>query len=46
MINLSPTTFMPSPEMPIAQLIVEQVAGEIFQNPSQFQNQSTPEGKP
>jgi len=31
--------------MPIAQLIVEQVAGEIFQNPSQFQNQSTPEGK-
>lgn len=31
--------------MPIAQLIVEQVDGEIFQNPSQFQNQSTPEGK-
>jgi dCTP deaminase len=31
--------------MPIAQLIIEQVAGEIFQNLSQFQNQSTPEGK-
>lgn len=31
--------------MPIAQLIIEQVAGEIFQNPSQFQNQSTPEGR-
>jgi len=46
MINLGPTTFVLSPEMPIAQLIVEQVTGEIFQNPSQFQNQSTPEGKP
>jgi dCTP deaminase len=31
-------------EMPIAQLIVEQVYGEIASNPSQFQNQSTPEG--
>ncbi|MFH1716353.1 MAG: dCTP deaminase [Planctomycetota bacterium] len=30
--------------MPIAQLIVEQVYGEIASNPSQFQNQSTPEG--
>jgi len=45
MINLSPTTFVLSPEMPIAQLIVEQVYGEIFPNPSQFQNQSTPEGR-
>ncbi|MBA7484313.1 dCTP deaminase [subsurface metagenome] len=31
--------------MPIAQLIIEQVVGEIESNPSQFQNQSTPEGK-
>ena len=31
--------------MPIAQLIVEQVYGEIASNPSQFQNQITPEGK-
>ena len=31
-------------EMSIAQLIVEQVHGEIQLNPSQFQNQSTPEG--
>lgn len=30
--------------MAIAQLIVEQVEGEIFQNTSQFQNQNTPEG--
>ena len=44
MINLGPTTFVLRPGMPIAQLIVEQVCGEIFLNPSQFQNQSTPEG--
>lgn len=31
--------------MPIAQLIVEQVYGEIASNPSQFQNQITPEGR-
>ena len=31
--------------MPIAQLIIEQVYGEIASNPSQFQNQTTPEGK-
>ncbi len=31
--------------MPIAQLIIEQVVGEIESNPSQFQNQSTPEGR-
>ena len=43
-INLGPTTFLLRPEMPIAQLIVEQVHGELFPNPSQFQNQSTPEG--
>lgn len=44
MINLGPTNFTLRPEMPIAQLIVEVVSGEIEVNPSQFQNQSTPEG--
>jgi dCTP deaminase len=44
MINLGPTTFVLRPGMPIAQLIVEQVYGAVFQNPSQFQNQQTPEG--
>ena len=43
-INLGPTAFLLSPEMPIAQLIVEQVHGNIMLNPSQFQNQSAPEG--
>lgn len=46
MINLGPTTFLLTPGMPIAQLIVEQVHGELVLNPSQFQNQSTPEGLP
>ncbi len=46
MINLGPTTFLLIPNMPIAQLIVEQVEGEIQANPSQFHNQSTPEGTP
>jgi dCTP deaminase len=46
MINLSTTTFILSPKMPIAQLIIEEVRGEIMLNPSQFQNQSTPEGLP
>lgn len=31
--------------MPIAQLIIEQVYGEIASNPSQFQNQTVPEGR-
>lgn len=44
MINLGPAQFVLRPGMPIAQLIVEQVAGSLFANPSQFQNQSTPEG--
>jgi dCTP deaminase len=44
MINLGPATFLLSPEMPIAQLIVEQVCGEVMLKPSQFQNQTTPEG--
>ena len=43
-INLSEIPFLLHPEMPIAQLIVEQVHGEILTNPSQFKNQSTPEG--
>lgn len=45
MINLGPATFLLIPEMPIAQLILEPVYGEIMENPSQFQNQSTPEGQ-
>jgi dCTP deaminase len=44
MINLSPVTFVLKPEMPIAQLIIEQVIGDIAENPSQYQNQTTPEG--
>jgi dCTP deaminase len=44
MINLSPVSFTLKPGMPIAQLIIEQVHGDFFENPSQFQNQSTPEG--
>lgn len=44
MINLGPTKFLLTPEMPIAQLILEVVQGDIMSNPSQFQNQSTPEG--
>jgi len=43
-INLGPTTFVLRPKMLIAQLIIEQVHGELFPNPSQFQNQTTPEG--
>lgn len=44
MINLGPTTFTLRPRMTIAQLIIEQVEGDILQNPSQFQGQSTPAG--
>lgn len=44
MINLGPMTFMLRPGMHIAQLIIEEVRGEIFLNPSQFHGQSTPEG--
>lgn len=44
MINLGPADFLLIPGMPIAQLIVEQVTGELTENYSQFQNQSTPEG--
>jgi len=44
MANLGLNSFLLSPEMPIAQLIIEQVTGEIMQNPSQFQEQSAPTG--
>lgn len=44
MINLGPHTILLRPGMPIAQLIVEEVRGEIFLNPSEFHGQSTPEG--
>ncbi len=44
MINLGPMTFVLRPGMHIAQLIIEEVRGEIFLNPSEFHGQSTPEG--
>jgi len=44
MINLGPMAFVLRPGMHIAQLIVEEVRGEIFPNPSEFHDQSTPEG--
>ena len=43
-INLGKTPFLLQSGMPIAQLIIEQVYGELNSNPSQFQGQSTPEG--
>jgi dCTP deaminase len=45
-INLGPTNFVLRPGMPIAQLIVEEVDGIPFLNPSVFQGQRTPEGRP
>ena len=45
MINLGPARILLRPEMPIAQLIVEEVKGLPFENSSQFQNQSTPAGE-
>ena len=44
MINLGPQTIILRPGMAIAQLIIEEVRGDIFLNPSQFHGQSTPEG--
>jgi dCTP deaminase len=44
MINLGPVGIILRPGMPIAQLIVEEVRGLPFSNPSQFQGQSQPEG--
>ena len=46
MINLGPATIALIPKMPIAQLIIEQVVGRPIENPSVFQNQTTPEGLP
>jgi dCTP deaminase len=46
MINLGPKAIILRPGMHIAQLIIEEVRGDIFLNPSAFQNQSTPEGGP
>ena len=45
MINLGPAAISLAPGMYIAQLIVEEVKGEMIPNPSQFQGQTTPEGK-
>jgi len=42
--NLGPATFILNPEMYIAQLIIEEVRGEIITNPSEFQGQTTPSG--
>lgn len=42
--NLSKTSMNLHYGMPIAQLIIEEVRGRIFENLSQFQGQSTPEG--
>jgi dCTP deaminase len=44
MINLGPVGIILRPGMPIAQLIVEEVHGLPFSNPSQFQGQTRPEG--
>jgi dCTP deaminase len=44
MINLSPAAFLLTPGMYIAQLILEEVEGEIDVILSQFQNQKTPAG--
>ncbi len=44
MINLGPMTFILRPAMHIAQLIIEEVRGEIFLNPSEFHGQATAEG--
>jgi dCTP deaminase len=42
MANFGPTDIMLKPNMYIAQLIVEQVCGEIHPNLSQFQGQTSP----
>jgi dCTP deaminase len=42
--NLGQTPFLLHSGMPIAQLIIEQVEGQIESNRSQFHGQSTPEG--
>jgi dCTP deaminase len=42
--NLGPVPILLTYQMYIAQLIIEQVEGEIIQNPSDFQGQSHPSG--
>jgi dCTP deaminase len=42
--NLGPGPFVLRPNEPICQLILEQVEGEPFESPSQFQGQTTPPG--
>jgi dCTP deaminase len=44
-IDLGPVPFLLRSNMPIAQLIVEEVKGIPIENPSQFQGQRTPEGR-
>jgi hypothetical protein len=44
MANLGPVSILLTYQMYIAQLIIEQVEGEIIQNPSDFQGQSHPSG--
>lgn len=44
MINLGPASFSLKPYMPIAQLIIEEVRGDIMENPSQFRGQVNPAG--
>ena len=43
-VNLSKTPFLLHSGIPIAQLVIEEVKGEISSNPSQFQDQLTPQG--
>lgn len=45
LINLGPLDIALYPNMPICQLIIEQVAGTPFRNDSQFQNQAKPGGR-
>ncbi len=44
LINLGPLDIALYPQMPICQLIIEQVHGVPFRNDSQFQNQNKPGG--
>ena len=43
--NLGPANFNLYPEMPICQLIIEEVRGVPVKNPSQFRGQKTPTGR-
>jgi dCTP deaminase len=44
MMNLGSAAVVLRLGMPIAQLIVEEVKGDLFDNQSQFHNQQTPAG--